>query len=269
MLSILEAGLSRRSKKFPDMGHKEEILKIIDENYPEIAVMLIKELLTEDKNAFNMGKIMRVLNVFETGSLTQDYSSIFIMADGPNKIKQITLGKGLTEFGNLSKLIENYAEADGEFSEDLKPYVGRIGKRPSLHSDSSLKRILKEAGSDPVMREEQDKIFAEKYWIPAKDFFDKNGFKEALSMLVIADSTLHSGSIPSWLRKRFAEKPPASGGSERKWIEEYVRVRHDWLWSKGGLLRNTTYRTNCFKDIIKRGDWDLSEPINANGIIVN
>lgn len=250
---------------------KEEILKIMDEHYPEIAVMLIKELLTEEEGGdpLKMNKIMRVLNVFETGTLKQDYSSVFVMPDGPGGIKQLTLGKGLTEFGNLPKLIERYAEAEGEFSDELKPYVGRIGKKPSLHSDSNLKRILKEAGSDPVMQEEQNKIFAEKYWNPAKKFFDENGFTEPLSMLVIADSTLHSGSILSFLRKRFSERPPASGGDERKWISEYVRVRHDWLWNKGSLLRKTTYRTNCFKDIIRRGDWNLDDPINANGIVVD
>lgn len=248
---------------------KEEILAIIANNTPEQAVLLIKDLFADEEDPLKMAKIMKVLNVFETGSLTQDYSSVFVMADGPNGIKQVTLGKGLTEFGNLPALIKNYAEADGEYSEELKPYVDKVGKRPSLHSDKNFKRILKEAGSDPVMQEEQDKIFAEKYWIPAKEFFDKNGFTEALSMLVIADSTLHSGSIPSWLRKRFAEKPPASGGDERTWISEYVRVRHDWLWSKGGLLRNTVYRTNCFKEQMRNGNWDLNDPVNANGILVS
>lgn len=252
------------------MKDKEKILQIIEENYPEIAVMLIKELLEqEQKDSLKINKIMKVLNVFETGTLNQDYSSVFVMADGPNGIKQLTLGKGLTEFGNLPKLIEAYAEADGEFSEDLKPYVGRIGNKPSLHSDTQLKRILKEAGSDPVMQEAQNKIFSEKYWIPAKKFFDDNGFTEPLSMLVIADSTLHSGGIPSWLRKRFKETPPAAGGDEKTWISEYVRVRHDWLLSKGGLLRKTVYRTNCFKEQIEKDNWNLEQPINANGIIVS
>lgn len=249
------------------MKDKENILKIINDFDAETAVELIKALL-EDADPLKMGKIMKILNVFETGTLKQDYSSVFVYNDGPNKIKQITLGKGLTEFGNLPELIKNYSEANGIYSDSLKKYVGRIGSLPSLHGDSQLLDILNKAGSDPVMQKEQDKIFSKRYWEPAMSFFETNKFTEPLSLLVIADSTLHSGSVPYWIRRRFSERPPALGGDERKWISSYVKARHDWLWSKGGLLRNTVYRTNCFKEQISRGNWDLSEPVSANGILV-
>ena len=255
------------------MKDKEKILKIMDEHYPELAVMLIKEILTEDEEEpTKKNKILKVINVFETGKIEGDYSKISIFSDGPNNIKQITYGvRQTTEFGNLPDLIKDYVGSNGEFSEDLAPYKDRIGQKPSLHPNSEFKRLLKLAGEDPVMRKCQDKFFDEKYWKRAENWFKENGFTSPLSMLVILDSYVHSGSILGFLRKRFSERPPASGGDERKWIEEYVNTRHKWLatHSSRPILRNTIYRTNCFKDIIRRGDWGLEEPINANGIIVD
>jgi hypothetical protein len=222
------------------------------------------------KDPLQKEKILKVINAFETGSLETDYSSLFFYNDGPNQMKQITLGRGFTEFGNLGKVVEYYSNAGGVFSDFFKRYIGRVGKQPSLRSDKDFVENLKKAGSDPLMRQAQDRVFEEKYWIPAKKFFDDNGFKEPLSMLVIFDSFVHSGSVLAFLRARFREFPPSKGGQEKKWIEEYVNVRHNWLatHSTVPVLRNTIYRTNCFKNCIKSGNWDLSKVVNANGILV-
>lgn len=215
-------------------------------------------------------KILKVINAFETGSLETDYSSIFFYSDGPNQIKQITLGRGFTEFGNLSKVVDCYSSSKGVLSDFFKKYEGRIGKQPSLRSDRDFVENLKKAGSDPLMRACQDRVFEDRYWVPAKKFFDDNKFTEPLSMLVIFDSFVHSGGVLSFLRSRFSEMPPSKGGSEKKWIEQYVNVRHDWLATHKTVpvLRNTVYRTNCFKSLIKANNWKLTEVINANGISV-
>lgn len=248
----------------------EQILSIIDKYSPEIAVILIKELLSDESEDLKEGKIVRILNVFENGSIERNYSGVFVFNDGPNSIKQLTYSIGFTEFGNLPKVVEEYASAPGEFSEEFKKYVGRVGQPPSLHSSTEFKRLLKEAGSDLVMREIQDKIFAEKYLGPAKKFFEENKFTLPLSLLVIADSYLHSGSVLTFLRKRFKETPPLNGGDEKEWIKQYVNARHQWLSTHSrSILRKTIYRTNCFKEQISSDNWNLIGPVNANGIIVN
>jgi chitosanase len=84
------------------------------------------------------------------------------------------------------------------------------------------------------------------------------------------DSFIHSGSILDFLRKRFSEVPPAKGGNEKTWIQQYVDVRHDWLATHPRkVLQNTVYRTQCFKREIARDNWDLSQvPIDANDVDV-
>ena len=96
------------------------------------------------------------------------------------------------------------------------------------------------------------------------------GWSLPLSMLVIYDSYIHSGSIPQKLRKLFGEYPPAKGGDEKKWIISYVDVRHQWLkYHTNPILQRTIYRTQCFKDQIDQDNWTLDKlPILANGMNV-
>ena len=71
-------------------------------------------------------------------------------------------------------------------------------------------------------------------------------------MLVIYDSFIHSGSILPFLRQKFTENVPVNGGDEKKWIKQCVDTRHNWLENHSKLiLRNTIYRTQCFKNQIK------------------
>jgi hypothetical protein len=86
-------------------------------------------------------------------------------------------------------------------------------------------------------------------------------------MLVIYDSFIHSGSILDFLRARFPERPPASGGDEATWITQYVRVRHEWLTHHSNPdVRPSSYRTRDLAREIAAGNWDLAiQPIMANG----
>jgi len=65
------------------------------------------------------------------------------------------------------------------------------------------------------MQSAQDPIFVAETWDPAQQWFDENGFTLPLSMLVIVDSLLQSGSMLWFLRQRFREVPPAKGGREK------------------------------------------------------
>nr|ABL74514.1 hypothetical protein [Citrobacter gillenii] len=213
----------------------------------------------------------RVLNAFETGSAEGDYSAIAIFHDGPHGIRQITYGRSqTTEYSKLQDLVTRYVNANGRFSADLAPFVPKIGNI-ALVDNEPFKDLLRRAGrDDPIMKSVQDRFFDERYYLPALKWAQDFGFKDALSLLVIYDSFVHSGTILTFLRAQFREVPPASGGDEHTWISQYVEVRNSWLANHSNPeLHPTVYRTKCLRFEIDRGNWDLSQvPINANGILV-
>ncbi len=214
----------------------------------------------------------QVINVFESGSPQGNYSTISIYKDGPHGERQVTYGRSqTTEYGNLEELVEMYVDAAGTYSEQLRPYVEKIGVTP-LADDKHFQQLLRDAGkNDPVMQRVQDEFFDKRYFQPAMEWADDNGFALPLSALVIYDSFIHSGSILSFLRKRFPESPPAKGGNEKVWIEQYVGARRDWLaHHENPVLQKTVYRPDCFKAEIAKNNWDLSQlPIVANRIQVS
>jgi len=214
----------------------------------------------------------QVINVFETSKIDGDYGALVTLADGPHGIRQVTYGRSqTTEYGNLEELVQMYADAHGTFSEQLRPFIAKIGVTP-LADNKEFKQLLRDAGrKDPVMQRIQDEFFDKRYFQPAMKWADQNKFTLPLSALVIYDSFIHSGSIPDFLRKRFPEVPPAKGGDEKTWIKQYVDVRQKWLATHSNkILQGTVYRTQCFKREIARDNWDLSQvPINANGVKVS
>jgi chitosanase len=212
-------------------------------------------------------KIYKVIYTFENGSQIPKYDSLVVLADGMNQTKQITYGKlQTTEQGNLPMLLKMYVNANGKYAKDIKPYLTQIGKKP-LHSSTKFKNLLiKAAQEDKVMQAVQDDFFDYIYWKPAQAFFKANGFKTALAMLIIFDSYIHSGGVPDFLRKRFSEFPPNKGGDEKKWLDQYVDVRHQWLkYHTNKILRNTIYRTTCFKSQMESDNYNLLLPINVLG----
>lgn len=222
--------------------------------------LLIFDLYMDDKKK---RKIMEVLNVFETGSKKGNYSAISIYKDGPNDSRQITYGRSqTTESGNLKKLVKAYAEAGGEYSPEFEKWVDRVGKRPFLVDNKKFLSLLEKAGEDPVMKEVQDNFFDETYWKPAKKFYDKNNFKYPLTMLVVYDSYIHSGWVPSWLRERFDAKP----SDEKEWVRQYVKTRHEHLLNhRKPILRKTVYRTKAFLALIEDNNWNLDKAFVAHG----
>lgn len=215
--------------------------------------------------------IQSIVNVFETGVPEGKYDKLVIYDDGVNGSHQITYGKSqTTEQGNLSRLIDMYVDNAGTFANDFVPYLEKIGKEPLVDDENFKRLLIKAAREDKIMRETQDNFFDEVYWLPAMQWFERNGFKLPLSMLVTYDSYIHSGSIPMFLRKRFIEPPPAKGGNEKKWVASYVETRHQWLkYHEKPILRKTIYRTQTFLNEIARENWKLNKlPINANGVNV-
>lgn len=214
-------------------------------------------------------RIEGVINAFESGSIEGDYGLLVIFADGKNGTNQITYGRSqTTEQGNLKELVQMYCDyKESRYSQLFLPYIKLIGKKP-LWRNAKFIQALKNASSDPAMIKAQDAFFDKVYFQPSQDWAKENGFGLPLSKLVIYDSFVHSGSVPFFLRRLFKEYPPANGGDEKNWIKSYLRVRKDWLRSKGGLLAKTVYRIKSFESAISENNWMLDRPINANNIIV-
>jgi chitosanase len=212
----------------------------------------------------------QVINSFETGTARGDYGNISIYADGPNDVRQITYGRlQTTEYGHLKTLIGMYVAAGGVHSEELRPFVEKISVTP-LTNNTEFKRLLKEAAHDPVMQKTQDEFFDQVYFQKARHWADDGSFTMPLSMMVIYDSFIHSGSIPGFLRKRFPAALPSKGGAEQEWVRQYVTVRQDWLAGhRRTILRGTIYRTKALLAQIQAGNWDLAQvPILAHGVPV-
>lgn len=211
--------------------------------------------------------IKKILLAFEQSSTKIKYDKIYLFEDGPNRKKQITVSFGVTEYGNLKKMIRTYCLKNGKFSEQFIPYISSIGKN-SLVDDKKFVNLLKESATDPIMQQTQEEAYDEMYIDPAYGFCSKNNFTEELSKLVICDSYLHSGSVLSLLRNMFSERPPINGGDEKVWIKSYCEARRKWLENHSNkILNKTVYRMDFMLDRIKKGDWSLSQsPFVANNI---
>lgn len=213
--------------------------------------------------------IKKVLLAFEQSSTSIKYDKIYLWDDGPNNIKQITVSFGITEWGNLKKLIDSYINLNGKLSDKFRPYFSKI-KGESLVGDSNFINLLKESGSDKVMQMCQERLFDELYIDPAYNFCSTNKLETPLSKLVICDSYLHSGSILPFLRNKFKENIPASGGNEKTWTKSYCETRKNWLENHTRLiLRKTVYRMQFMLDRIQDDDWNLeNKTYSANGVLV-
>jgi len=211
----------------------------------------------------------QVVNVFETGSILGDYSTITVDNSGPNRVRQITYGRcRTTEYDKLRELICLYVNAGGIFTAQLAPYVTKAGRVP-LGDDEAFKNLLRDAGKhDAKMRRIQDLLFDKYYFTPAMTWADANQISLPLSALVIYDSYIQSGSMADFLCRRFAEVTPVSGGREKTWVEQYVAARDAWLANHPNpVLHPTVYRTRCFQQEIARENWNLSQlPIKIQGL---
>lgn len=210
----------------------------------------------------------QVINAFEQGRVSTKYDVIYIYNDGPGQKRQLTLSFGITEYGNMKKLIQKYILANGKYSTNFKKFSDKIG-REALVDNKEFKNLLIQASrDDQAFREAMEEIYDDMYWNPAHQWFLNNGFTKPLSMMVILDSFIHSGSILGFLRSRFQEPIPSQGGKEENWINQYIAVRRKWLAGHSNpILRGTTYRMDFIKAEIKKANWEFDCPLTkANGV---
>ncbi len=132
-----------------------------------------------------------------------------------------------------------------------------------------FRKLLRDAGRDPVMQTVQDSFFDRVYWQPAEKAANRLKISSALGAGVVYDSHVHG----SWhaMRNRTIERfgQPEELG-EKNWIRRYVEVRKEWLANHGNtLLHRTVYRMESFADLIGRGNWELAMPFTVRGLVID
>ncbi len=211
-----------------------------------------------------------IVNIFETGRAQGDYGKVTLLPGDPG---HLTYGKSQTTLasGNLFLLIKAYTENESaEFAPDLSEFLPRLFHRDvSLDHDTRLRRLLREAGEDPVMHDVQDQFFDRVYWNPSLKASQKIGISTGLGSAVVYDGNIHG----SWVRMR--DRTIARHGSvenigENAWIENYVAVRKNWLANHRILiLRKTVYRMEAFQILIDHEKWALDLPFSVRGIRID
>ena len=241
--------------------------KVISGETPE------KEASISDKEDV----LRKIVNIFETGSAEGDYS---LVTSNPEDAGGLTYGRSQTTLnsGNLYLMLASYFDFiptegtvsfDASYGDDrifLKKHLNRFRTQDqSLNSDLKIRSALKHLGQDPLMQAVQDRFFDDKYLKPALSVTRKLGLVYPLSAAVVYDSFVH-GSF-SDVRKLFPEVPPYRGGDEKKWVKAYVASRTTWLSSRQSeLLRNTVYRMDAFRKLIRNENWDLKTPLMVRGV---
>jgi chitosanase len=223
------------------------------------------ELTDEQKD-----KILKILQIFEVDS-TDDrgYSNVTSSKGDPGGL---TYGKHQTTLnsGNLYSLIRQYTEEPLAQYKELQNWLKPLrDQNQKLNKDKALHEILRKAGEDSVMQAVQDEFFDRVYWTPALRWANNNGFTLPLSMAVIYDSFIHSGQVAMYLRKRFPDKVPVNGGSEKAWIRAYLRTRRSWLAHHSiEILHKTVYRMDELQKLVEVGNWDLKSPFRVRGHVL-
>jgi len=231
--------------------------------------------------------IQAIVNVFETGKPIGNYGKVTFRG---NDVGCLTYGRSQTTLssGGLALLIQQYCDAPGAtLTEKLRPYLVRLKTRDrSLDADAQFRSLLRRAGTDPAMRQAEDRFFDRAYWDPALSAARALGLHTALGTAVVYDSFIHG----AWARLRNmtiarAGLPSAAsaeeglptapdghvaGTGECEWVRAYVAVRRDWLATHANrLLRRTVYRMETFAALVAAANWNLDLPLIAHGVLLD
>lgn len=217
-----------------------------------------------------------IVSVFETGKAAPDYTACTILSDGAGisygahqatdradsldaiLIRALDLGIGRAEeVRRVLALLQ--ADATARYSS--------VASAPAEVRQAVA--LLRELGSDPIMQRAQEEVFEAGYWLPAQRQAEEMRLIHPLCWAIVYDTCIHSGpGGVARIRARFPEVPPVRGGDERAWAAAYVRARRAWLASRGGIVAATVYRMDAFLSLIGAGNWALTPPFRARGVVV-
>lgn len=226
-------------------------------------------MVTQEQRAV----IDAIVSVHETGKVPgkEAYSTATVLSDGAG----ISYGKhqATDRADSLDAVVMRYLDLGGALSDELRLFLADLDADLSSKSGTTarvreLLSVLRRAGEDPLMRRAQDEVFDELYWRPAESRCVSMRLALPLSYLAVYDCAIHSGPgrVDS-LRRRFAARPPASGGREEEWTEAFILARRAWLLeNKNPLVRKTVYRCDGLLGLVKAGAWQLKTPMTYRGV---
>jgi chitosanase len=209
-----------------------------------------------------------IVNIFETGRVAGDYGAVTVL---PGDSGHLTYGRSQTTLGsgNLYLLIKAYSErADAGFANELSPFLAALSTRDvDLDRNMQLREILRQAGGDPAMRNEQDRFFSDHYFTPAVNTAQARGVTLPLGQAVVYDSFIQGGFRTVTALVGTAIGP--GGVDEREWIQKYVAARKSWLAGLKPPLPGTIYRMEAFESLIGGGAWDLALNLTVRGVVIS
>jgi chitosanase len=247
----------------------ETVLQVLAESGKDVAVRdaARKSLL----NLPQERRIMRIVNILESGTPNPDYSRVTILPGDPGHLTYGAVAVNLAS-GDLYSLVKAYVSTpEAAYHLQLKPYLARLeAKDLTLDHDQEFREALRLAGHDPVMQRVQDEAFRRLYFEPAYRSALAIGIKSLLGIAVVYDSRVHG----SW--RRFRDKTseeiggtPLDGIDERRWIKAYLKVRAEWLRNHNiPVVRRTAYRPEAFLELAEKGNWDLLPPLDIRGQVI-
>jgi chitosanase len=217
-------------------------------------------------NAIQTATAVAIVNVFETGRVSGDYGGIAIMKGDKGHLSygrsQASLGSG-----SLFELLTDYcAQPRAQCAGQLVPFLPRFQQRDvSLDTDDSVRKLLKQASTDIVMQQTQDRFFTDRFLTPALQAAQRLGITQPLGQAVVYDSHIQGG----WGRLQPKVGAITAARDEQSWIKTYVDVRRQWLLSLNPPLPATVYRMQAFTDLITGGNWFLKLPIVVHGTTID
>lgn len=212
--------------------------------------------------------IQAIVNIFETGRVSGDYGAVTVLKGDQG---HLTYGRSQTTLasGYLFLLIKAYCErADAQFSDELRPFLPDLSKRNvELDTNMKFKEILREAGSDPAMKAEQDRFFDDHFFNPSCRTAQAKGILSGLGQAVVYDSNVQGGF--SKVTPLVGTSIGTGGTTERDWIAKYIAARKSWLSKLKAPLPATTYRMDAFAKLVNDGAWDLPLNLTVHGVTIS
>lgn len=239
-----------------------------------------------DQHAINASRA--IVSTFETypPRATPGYAQLALLKDGPNAALQVTFGahQATDRANSLDAILRRYRDLAREkfgdqweeetLADELEAYLPALAENTGastsrLAKDKTFTGLLVRSAADSLMQRAQNEIFDEGYMKPALEAVNGSGWQHPLSLAVVYDSLIHG----SWAKLRDRVDP----AGEEVWISNYITLRRvnmeqagpggHSIWSNR-LLRNTTYRMDTFRALIRANNWELAAPFMAHGVTI-
>jgi len=218
-----------------------------------------------------------LISVFENSSLELKYDYIEDLHDG----RGYTAGRAgfCTGCGDLLIVAERYAKLKPETP--LASYLPRLRELARLSSSSieglyGFPEAWTLAARDGLFCGAQDAVSDELYYLPALKYAARLGLQKDFSKIALYEAAIQHGTGADQdglgaLVKRASKtaKPPAAGGSEKVWLEKFLKARRAALAhasdpATAAAWAESVGRADAMLSIFAAGNMDFTGPITIN-----